>query len=55
MGMVFEKYEPFKGELSRRNPGSLVAFETAKRSSMDYKTPMSAAPFFIAPHPYTPV
>ncbi len=28
MGHGLEKYEPFKGELSRRNTGSLVAFET---------------------------
>jgi GTP-binding protein len=28
MSSVFEKYEPYKGELSRRSTGSLVAFET---------------------------
>ncbi|MCF0121553.1 MAG: translational GTPase TypA, partial [Oscillospiraceae bacterium] len=30
MSSVFEKYEPFKGELSRRNTGSLIAFETGE-------------------------
>jgi len=28
MASVFEKYEPFKGEIARRNTGSLVAWET---------------------------
>jgi GTP-binding protein len=30
LASVFEKYEPFKGELSRRATGSLVAFETGE-------------------------
>jgi len=30
MSSTFEKYEPFKGELSRRNSGSLIAFETGE-------------------------
>ena len=30
MASVFEKYEPFKGEVSRRLTGSLVAFETGE-------------------------
>jgi len=28
MSSVFEKYEPYKGEVTRRNTGSLIAFET---------------------------
>ncbi|MDR2502235.1 MAG: translational GTPase TypA [Oscillospiraceae bacterium] len=28
MATIFEKYEPFKGEITRRGSGSLVAFET---------------------------
>ncbi len=28
LGSVFEKYEPYKGDISRRSTGSLVAFET---------------------------
>jgi GTP-binding protein len=28
MASVFEKYEPFKGEIARRSTGSLIAFET---------------------------
>lgn len=30
MASVFEKYEPFKGEISRRSTGSLVSFETGE-------------------------
>jgi GTP-binding protein len=30
MSMVFERYEPFKGDLTRRTSGSLVAFETGE-------------------------
>jgi len=30
MASVFDSYAPFKGELSRRNTGSLVAFETGE-------------------------
>jgi GTP-binding protein len=30
MSAVFEKYAPFKGEISRRVSGSLVAYETAR-------------------------
>ena len=30
MASVFERYEPYKGDLSRRNTGSLVAFETGE-------------------------
>ena len=27
MASIFEKYEPFKGDIARRNTGSLIAFE----------------------------
>ena len=30
MASVFDSYAPFKGELSRRNTGSLIAFETGE-------------------------
>ena len=30
MSSVFERYEPFKGEVTRRSTGSLVAFETGE-------------------------
>ena len=30
LASVFEKYEPFKGEIARRSTGSLVAFETGE-------------------------
>ena len=30
MSSVFERYEPFKGEVNRRNSGSLIAFETGE-------------------------
>ena len=30
MASVFEKYEPYKGEIARRNTGSLVAWETGE-------------------------
>ena len=30
MASVFERYEPYKGDLNRRNTGSLVAFETGE-------------------------
>ena len=30
MGSLFEKYEPFRGDISRRSTGSLVAYETGE-------------------------
>ncbi len=33
MSSVFEKYDPFKGEVSRRTTGSLIAFETGESTS----------------------
>ena len=30
MASVFERYEPFKGEIARRNTGSLIAWETGE-------------------------
>ena len=33
MSAVFDSYAPFKGELSRRNTGSLVSFDTGESVS----------------------
>lgn len=33
MASVFDRYEPFKGEVARRSTGSLVAFETGETNA----------------------
>jgi GTP-binding protein len=49
MGMIFEKYEPFKGELSRRSTGSLVAFETGEAVQYGLYNAQDRGMLFIGP------
>lgn len=49
MGTVFEKYEPFKGELSRRNNGSLIAFETGEAVAYGLFGAQDRGQLFIGP------
>ena len=49
MGMVFEKYEPYKGELSRRSTGSLVAFETGEAVQYGLYNAQERGALFIGP------
>ncbi len=49
MGMIFEKYEAFRGELSRRNTGSLIAFETGEAVAYGLFGAQDRGQLFIAP------
>jgi GTP-binding protein len=49
MSTVFERYEPFKGELSRRNTGSLVAFETGEAVQYGLYNAQERGALFIGP------
>ena len=49
MSSVFEKYEPYKGELSRRNTGSLVAFETGESVAYGLFNAQERGQLFIGP------
>jgi len=49
MASVFEKYEPFKGEVNRRNTGSLVAFETGESVSYGLFNAQERGALFIGP------
>ena len=50
MSSVFERYEPYKGELSRRGTGSLVAWETGEAVTYGlFNAPRSAARCLSAP------
>jgi GTP-binding protein len=49
MGMIFEKYEPFRGELSRRNNGSLIAFETGEAVAYGLFNAQDRGMLFISP------
>ena len=50
MASVFDSYAPFKGELSRRNTGSLIAFETGESVTYGlWATPRSGGPCSWAP------
>lgn len=49
MGMIFEKYEMFRGELSRRNTGSLIAFETGEAVAYGLFNAQDRGQLFIGP------
>ena len=49
MGSVFEKYEPYKGEISRRGTGSLVSFETGESVTYGLFNAQERGVLFIGP------
>ncbi len=49
MSSVFERYEPFKGEVSRRNTGSLIAFETGESVAYGLFAAQDRGQLFIGP------
>ena len=49
MSSVFEKYEPYKGEVSRRNTGSLIAYETGEAVAYGIFGAQDRGQMFISP------
>ena len=49
MNSIFDKYEPFKGEIKRRNTGSLIAFETGDAVAYGIWCVQDRGQMFIAP------
>ncbi|MBO4854188.1 MAG: translational GTPase TypA [Oscillospiraceae bacterium] len=49
MASVFDSYAPYKGELQRRNTGSLVAFETGESVSYGLFNAQDRGSLFIGP------
>ena len=49
MASVFDSYAPYKGDLSRRNTGSLVAFETGESVSYGLFNAQDRGALFIGP------
>ncbi len=49
MSSTFERYEPYKGELTRRNNGSLVAFETGEAVAYGLWNAQGRGTLFIGP------
>jgi len=49
MSSVFAEYTPFKGEISRRTSGSMVAFETGEATSYGLYGAQDRGVLFIAP------
>ena len=49
MASVFERYEPFKGELARRNTGSLIAWETGEAVAYGLWNAQDRGALFITP------
>lgn len=49
MASVFDSYQPFKGEVSRRNTGSLVAFETGESVTYGLFNAQERGALFIGP------
>ena len=49
LASVFEKYAPYKGELSRRGTGSLVAFETGESVTYGLFNAQDRGQLFIGP------
>ena len=49
LASVFEKYEPFKGEIQRRSTGSLVAFETGESVTYGLFNAQERGVLFIGP------
>ena len=49
MASVFEKYEPYKGEIARRNTGSLIAWETGEACAYGIWNAQERGAMFITP------
>ena len=49
LASVFEKYEPFKGEIARRSTGSLVAFETGETVTYGLFNAQERGVLFVGP------
>ncbi len=49
LASVFEKYEPFKGDISRRSTGSLIAFETGEAVAYGIWNAQERGAMFITP------
>ncbi len=49
LASVFEKYEPYKGEIARRNTGSLIAFETGEAVAYGIWNAQERGAMFITP------
>ena len=49
MASVFERYEPYKGELARRNTGSLIAWETGEAVAYGLWNAQDRGALFITP------
>ena len=49
MASVFEKYEPYKGEIARRNTGSLIAWETGEAVAYGIWNAQERGAMFITP------
>ncbi|MDR0905192.1 MAG: translational GTPase TypA [Oscillospiraceae bacterium] len=49
MASIFEKYEPFKGEITRRGSGSLIAFETGEAVAYGLFGAQDRGALFIEP------
>ena len=49
MASVFDSYAPFKGELNRRNTGSLIAFETGESITYGLFNAQERGALFIGP------
>ena len=49
LASVFEKYEPFKGDISRRSTGSLIAFETGEAVAYGIWNAQERGTMFITP------
>ena len=47
MASVFDSYAPYKGDLSRRNTGSLVSFETGESITYGLFNAQARGPLFI--------
>ena len=49
LASVFEKYEPYKGDISRRSTGSLIAFETGEAVAYGIWNAQERGAMFITP------
>ncbi|MDO4816413.1 MAG: translational GTPase TypA [Bacillota bacterium] len=49
MASVFERYEPYKGEITRRQTGSLIAFETGEAVAYGIWNAQERGAMFITP------
>jgi GTP-binding protein len=49
MATIFEKYEPFKGEIARRGTGSLISFETGEAVAYGLFNAQDRGQLFISP------